>query len=152
MLIFEEEGLMLRLSRVKVGPKTNRRFGLLLASLAVGKSKCLVKPSVSPRKCGNPKTPPKTRFLTMRLRQFIAINMSNSLETGDTSSDYYYFPHVTKQDYDQAFNAARLWALDHPEEASTTAARIYHVKELALRKSVCWLRQKQRNTQGVYNT
>jgi hypothetical protein len=75
--------------------------------------------------------------------------MPNSLESANT---YYYFPHVTKEDYDRAFNTARLWALEHLEEASTAAARIYHVKELALRKSVCRSKQKQRNNQGEYNT
>jgi hypothetical protein len=79
------------------------------------------------------------------------LNMANSPELESTSSNYYYFPHVTKRDYDQAFNTARLWALKHPEEPSTTAARIYHIKELALRKSVCRLRTKQRNDQGAYN-
>jgi hypothetical protein len=83
--------------------------------------------------------------------QFVSANMSNSLQSKSTSS-YFYFPHVTKKDYDQAFNCARTWALEHPDEASTTAARIYHVKELALRKSVCRHKQKQRNNQGVYNT
>jgi hypothetical protein len=32
-----------------------------------------------------------------------------------SSSNYYYFPHVTKEQYDRAFNAARLFALENPE-------------------------------------
>ena len=54
--------------------------------------------------------------------------MANSLEIGDTSSNYYYFPHVTKPDYDRAFEQARQWALENLEESLITAARIYHVK------------------------
>ncbi len=75
-----------------------------------------------------------------RLGQYIAIditvNMSNSLEIGDTLSNY-YFPYFTKQDYDRAFNNARLWALNNPEEPPTAAAQIYHVKEDSVRKLVC---------------
>jgi hypothetical protein len=67
------------------------------------------------------------------------------------SSNYYYFPHVSKQDYDRAFNDARLWALENPTESPRTAARIHHVKEEALRKSVGRSQRKQRNSQGVYN-
>jgi hypothetical protein len=33
-------------------------------------------------------------------------NMSKVI--GGASSYYYYFPHVTKQDYNRAFNKARL--------------------------------------------
>ena len=68
------------------------------------------------------------------------------------SSNYYYFPHVTKEDYDRAFNNARKWALENPEERPRAAARIYHVKEDSLRKSVLRSVQKQRNSEGGYNT
>jgi hypothetical protein len=67
-------------------------------------------------------------------------------------STNYYGPHVTKADYDRAFNEARLWALENAEHRPTTAARIYHVKELALCKSVLRSRQKVRNAAGLYNT
>jgi hypothetical protein len=68
------------------------------------------------------------------------------------SSNYFHFPHVTKQDYDRAFNNARNDALKDPELTPTSAARIYHVKEEALRKSVFRARRKQRNSDGLYNT
>jgi len=81
---------------------------------------------------GTPKTPPKTRLLASRSSHFVTANtnisMANSLEIGDTSSNYYYFPHVTKPDYDRAFEQARQWALENLEESLITAARIYHVK------------------------
>ena len=67
-------------------------------------------------------------------------------------STNYYGPHVTKADYDRAFNEARLWALESEEHRPTAAARIYHVKELALCKSVLRSRQKVRNAAGLYNT
>jgi hypothetical protein len=66
-------------------------------------------------------------------------------------SSNYYGPHVTKLDYDQAFNEARLWALKSEEHRPTAAARIYHVKELALCKSVLRSKQRVRNTSGLYN-
>ena len=64
---------------------------------------------------------------------------------------FYYGPHHTKQDYDRAFNSARLWALENPEERVTAAARIYHVKEDSLRQSVHRSTKKLRNSQGEYN-
>jgi hypothetical protein len=67
-------------------------------------------------------------------------------------SNYYHFPHVTKQDYDRAFNTARLEVLKEPELLPAAAAKIYHVKEDSLRKSVLRSRQKQRNASGLYNT
>ena len=67
-------------------------------------------------------------------------------------STNYYGPHVTKPDYDRAFNNARLWALESEEHRPTAAARIYHVKELALRKSVLRSKHKARNSSGLYNT
>ncbi len=67
-------------------------------------------------------------------------------------STNYYGPHVTKSDYDQAFNKARLWALESEEHRLTAAARIYHVKEYAVRKAVLRAKQKVRNTAGLYNT
>jgi hypothetical protein len=66
-------------------------------------------------------------------------------------STNYYSLHVTKVDYDRAFNEARLWALESEEHRPTTTARIYYVKELALCKSVLQSRQKVRNTAGLYN-
>jgi hypothetical protein len=67
-------------------------------------------------------------------------------------STYFYGPHATKSDYDQAFNDARLWALESDEHKPTAAARIYHVKEHALRKAVLRSKQKVRNSAGLYNT
>ena len=67
-------------------------------------------------------------------------------------SNYYYFPHVTKQDYDRAFENARKEALGQPDLSPTSAARIYHVKEDSLRKLVLRTRNKKRNATGVYNT
>jgi hypothetical protein len=51
-------------------------------------------------------------------------------------STNYYGPHITKLDYDRAFNNTRLWALKSEEHRLTTAARIYYVKEYIIRKSV----------------
>jgi hypothetical protein len=67
-------------------------------------------------------------------------------------SDYYYFPHVTKQDYNRAFNTARLEVLETPELLPAAASKKYHVKEDSLRKSVLRSKQKQRNSNGFYNT
>jgi hypothetical protein len=50
--------------------------------------------------------------------------------------EYYFYPHLHKEEYDRAFNLARRWALDNPNELPTAAARIYYVKVLAFRKSV----------------
>ena len=66
-------------------------------------------------------------------------------------SNYYYFPHVSKQDYDRAFENARKEALEHPDLSPTLAARIYHVREDSLRKSVLRTRNKKRNATGLYN-
>lgn len=66
-------------------------------------------------------------------------------------STNFYGPHVTKADYDRAFNEARLWALESEQHRPTAAARIYHVKEHAVLKSVSRARQKVRNTDGLYN-
>src|SRR5271168_2499276 len=66
-------------------------------------------------------------------------------------STNYYGPHITKADYDRAFNEARLWALESEEHRPTAAARIYHVKELAIQKLVLRLKQKARNAVGLYN-
>jgi hypothetical protein len=69
------------------------------------------------------------------------------------SSSYYQFPYfLLKKDYDIAFNNARQWAIDNPTERPIIAARIYYVKEEALRKSVARLRGRQLNSQGEYNS
>jgi hypothetical protein len=75
-----------------------------------------------------------------------------SKQIGEASSNYYYFPHITKQDYDRAFENARQWALKNREESPRTAAKTYHVKEEALRKSVGRTLKKERNSEGGYNT
>jgi hypothetical protein len=66
-------------------------------------------------------------------------------------SNYYYFPHVSKEQYNRAFNRAREWALENPKQQLTAAARIYHVKEDSLHKSVLRSKTKQRNPKGLYN-
>jgi hypothetical protein len=67
-------------------------------------------------------------------------------------SDYYYFPYITKQDYNRAFNIARLEVLKTPELLLATTSKKYHVKEDSLRKLVLRLKQKQRNSNSFYNT
>jgi hypothetical protein len=68
-------------------------------------------------------------------------------------STYYQFPYfLHKKDYDTAFNNAREWAIKNPTESPRTAARIYHIKEEALRKSVARLRRRQLNSRGDYNS
>ena len=71
---------------------------------------------------------------------------------GKTCSDYYYYLHKTKSDYDQAFKTAREWTLENDEESAVTAARLYYVREETLRKSVFRSKNKKRNAQGGYNT
>ncbi len=71
---------------------------------------------------------------------------------GQTCSEYYYYPHKTKSDYDQAFKTAREWALETEEESSITVARLYYIKEETLYKSVYRSKNKKRNAQGEYNT
>jgi hypothetical protein len=51
-------------------------------------------------------------------------------------SDYYYFPYITKQDYNRAFNIARLKVLKTPELLLAIAFKKYHIKEDSLRKLV----------------
>jgi hypothetical protein len=64
-----------------------------------------------------------------------------------------YGPHMTKPEYDRAFNEARRWLLEEaPHEEPHIAARIYHVKEDSLRQSIYRSKKRQRNAQGVYNT
>ena len=79
------------------------------------------------------------------------IRLIDSSRIGETSQDYYYYPYKTKSDYDQAFNNARLWALENNEEIALTAARLYHVKEQSLIKSVYRSKTRKRNSQGVFN-
>ena len=64
----------------------------------------------------------------------------------------YYGPYPTKREYDLAFSDALLWALGEGSgENSTTAARIYHVKEDSLRRAINRSKKNQRNSEGVYN-
>src|SRR6187402_1358539 len=68
-------------------------------------------------------------------------------------SSNYYGPHRTKPEYNRAFNSARIWAIENPKESPRAAARIYHVKEEALRKSIIRFRKpKERNAEGEYNS
>jgi len=75
----------------------------------------------------------------------------NTINTIDFSN-YYYFPHVTKQDYNRAFNIARLKVLQTPELLLAIASKKYHVKENSLRQLIYQLKQKQRNANSLYNT
>ncbi|CZS92474.1 uncharacterized protein RAG0_03054 [Rhynchosporium agropyri] len=54
----------------------------------------------------------------------------------------YYLQHVTKSDYNRAFGEAREWKLANPTEQLTTAARIFSVKEEALKKSINRMKNK----------
>jgi hypothetical protein len=67
-----------------------------------------------------------TLYATIQTYRIKASNLSN----------YFYFPHVTKQDYDHAFNNICNNALKDPKLTPILAARIYYVKEEALRKLV----------------
>ena len=44
----------------------------------------------------------------------------------------YSGPHITKEDYNRAFNKARLWALKNKEYPLITIARIYHIMEVTI--------------------
>ena len=68
------------------------------------------------------------------------------------SSNYFHFPHVTKQDYNYAFNNAYNNALKDPKLTPILAAKIYYIKEEALHKLVFRARRKQRNSDRLYNT
>jgi hypothetical protein len=50
------------------------------------------------------------------------------------TTPFYYGPHRTKEEYDTAFNNARICRLEGEgqDEHDTTAERIFHVKEDAL--------------------
>jgi hypothetical protein len=80
------------------------------------------------------------------------IPLIDSSRIGQSSLDYYYYPHKSKPDYDRAFNAARLWAIENPTETSASSARIHHVKEEALRKAILRSKNRKRNANGTYNT
>jgi uncharacterized tellurite resistance protein B-like protein len=75
----------------------------------------------------------------------------NTINTIDFSN-YYYFLHVIKQDYNRAFNIARLEVLQTPELLPAIASKKYHVKENSLQQLVYRLKQKQRNANSLYNT
>lgn len=64
----------------------------------------------------------------------------------------YYQQHATKSAYDHAFAEARDWKIANPTELFTTAARIYSVKEEALKKSINRLKNRVRNSQGRFNS
>ncbi|KAG4439985.1 hypothetical protein IFR05_004559, partial [Cadophora sp. M221] len=64
----------------------------------------------------------------------------------------YFKIHATKSDYDKAFGEAQAWAIENPDELPSFAARIYFVKEDALRQSISRSkRKKDRNPQGLQN-
>jgi hypothetical protein len=93
----------------------------------------------------------KNTQITPKNATFSIVTTTFNIESANISN-YYYFPHVTKQDYDRAFENTRKEALEHPDLSPTSAARIYHVKEDSLRKSVLRTRNKKRNVTGLYNT
>jgi hypothetical protein len=78
--------------------------------------------------------------------------MANLSKQTREASSCYYFLHITKQDYDCAFENARKWALKNLEESPRTAAKIYYVKEEALRKLVRRTLKRERNSIRGYNT
>jgi hypothetical protein len=100
----------------------------------------------------NTKIAPKNALFSIAIRT-IFCNLYTPIQTSNIeaskSSNYYYFPHVIKQDYNCAFNNTRKDALNTPELGFTLAAKIYHVKEEALRKAVLRSRQKERNSNGI---
>jgi hypothetical protein len=102
----------------------------------------------------NTKNTPKNALFNIAPRT-INYTLHTTIQTykieASNSSNYFHFPHVTKQDYNRAFNNAHNNALKDPKLTPTSAARIYHVKEEALHKSVFRARQKQRNSNGLYN-
>jgi hypothetical protein len=55
---------------------------------------------------------------------------------GQSSLNYYYYPYETKPDYNQAFNAIRLWAIENPTETLVLSARIYYIKKEALQRAI----------------
>jgi hypothetical protein len=72
------------------------------------------------------------------------------------SNPNYYRRHVTKQDYDRAYNEARFWFQDTgPERGSNenvlTATRIYNIKETTLKQIVLRSKKRKRNPEGVFN-
>ena len=59
--------------------------------------------------------------------------------------------YATKADYQKAFNEARSWALESDDHRAVDAARIYHVNENSLTSAIRRIKQRARNSQGVYN-
>jgi len=118
-------------------------------SRIVGTSKCPAE------NAPNPKNPPKNTSFGIdfgtKICKWHSRRITININTIDFS-DYYYFPHVTKQDYNRAFNTARLDVLKTPELLPATASKKYYVKENSLRKLVLRSKQKQRNSNGFYNT
>jgi hypothetical protein len=80
-----------------------------------------------------------------------SIRLIDSSRIGESSQEYYYYLHKTKPDYDQAFNNARLWALENDEESVLTVTRVYHIKETTLKVLVFRSKTRKRNSQGVFN-
>ena len=68
-----------------------------------------------------------------------------------TSAANFYSIHSTKADYKKAFDKAQRWALESEYHRPIDAARIYHVKEESLKTSVRRIKQRVRNTKGIYN-
>jgi hypothetical protein len=72
---------------------------------------------------------------------------------------FFYGPHRTKSDYERAFAQAQQFSLENEVDRAdglvvtgVAAARIFHVKEDALRQSLCRLKKKSRNDKGLYNS
>jgi hypothetical protein len=73
-----------------------------------------------------PRTINYTLHATIQTYKIKASNLSN----------YFYFPYITKQNYNHAFNNTHNNALKDPELTPILAARIYYVKEEALYKLI----------------
>jgi hypothetical protein len=62
-----------------------------------------------------------------------AVYLINSSHIKKSSQEYYYYLYKTKLNYNQAFNNARLWALENDKELILTATRVYYIKETILK-------------------
>ena len=67
----------------------------------------------------------------------------------------YYGPHFTKRDYDHAFNNALQWALGEGSEEIPLllpeSITLRRTLDLYIPQTIYRLKNKQRNSEGVYN-
>lgn len=74
------------------------------------------------------------------------------MESQTTSN--YYGPHATKEDYDRAFELARIDAIKLSKtepRVVRTAARIHYIKEKTLLTTIYRSKRRERNLHGLYN-